>query len=268
MQVGLPSGGPILYFTGLVLKPGEICQTLGIRKNPGRKEIFMKAIVFSFFSLLLLSGASFAAEQVKLEDVNAKVNYSFGYQVGQKLKELELGFDQKLLLEGIQAALSGAEPLLSPQEMRGALTDARKRQYAAKQSKKKETARQHREEGSDFLTANAEKPGVVTLPSGVQYKVIRKGTGKTPGPSDKVTVHYRGTLINGQEFDSSYRKGEPASFRVNGVIKGWAEALQLMKEGARWQLFVPADLAYGERGPVGERAVIFDVELISVKSSG
>jgi FKBP-type peptidyl-prolyl cis-trans isomerase FklB len=236
-------------------------------KNPGRKDIFVKPIFFSFLSLLLLSKACFAAEQVKLEDVSAKVNYSFGYQVGQKLKELELDFSQKLFLEGIQAALSGAEPLLSPQEMRGALTDAKKNQYAAKQAKKKQTAREHREEGTAFLAANAKKPGVIILPSGVQYKIIRKGAGKTPGPRDSVTVNYRGTLITGQEFDSSYRKGEPATFRVYSVIKGWAEALQLMKEGAKWQLFIPPDLAYGRRGPLADKALIFDVELISVESS-
>lgn len=224
----------------------------------------MNSLVFGFLCVLLLSGGSFAAEKVKLEDVGAKVNYSFGYQVGQNLKELELDFDQKLLLEGIQDALSGAGPLLSPQEMREALTDARNKQYAAKQEKKKQTARQHRKEGSDFLAANAEKPGVVTLPSGLQYKVIREGAGKTPGPRDSVTVHYRGTLINGQEFDSSYSKGEPAAFRVYSVIKGWTEALQLMKEGAKWQLFIPPDLAYGRRGPLADKTLIFDVELISV----
>ena len=104
------------------------------------------------------------------------------------------------------------------------------------------------------------------MPSGLQYKVIREGTGKSPGTNDSVTVDYRGTLINGQEFDSSYRKGEPATFRVNGVIKGWTEALQLMKEGAKWQLFIPPDLAYGRRGPLENQTLIFDVELISVKS--
>ena len=158
----------------------------------------MKSIIFGFLSVLILSGVSFAAEQDKLEDINDRVNYTFGYQVGQNLKEHELVFDQELLLKGIQDALSGAEPLLSPQEMREALLDIRKEQYAAKQEKKEQTAFQHRKEGSDFLAVNAEKPGVVTLPSGLQYKVIREGAGKSPGPRDSVTVHYRGTLTNGQ----------------------------------------------------------------------
>jgi FKBP-type peptidyl-prolyl cis-trans isomerase FklB len=227
----------------------------------------MKSIIFGFLSVLILSGVSFAAEQDKLEDINDRVNYTFGYQVGQNLKEHELVFDQELLLKGIQDALSGAEPLLSPQEMREALLDIRKEQYAAKQEKKEQTAFQHRKEGSDFLAVNAEKPGVVTLPSGLQYKVIREGAGKSPGPRDSVTVHYRGTLTNGQEFDSSYSKGEPAAFRVYSVIKGWTEALQLMKEGAKWQLFIPPDLAYGRRGPLADKTLIFDVELIAVKSS-
>ena len=116
-----------------------------------------------------------------------------------------------------------------------------------------------------FILIN--KKGVVTLPSGLQYKVIREGTGKSPGPHDSVKVNYRGTLINGQEFDSSYRENKPATFRVDGVIKGWTEALQLMKEGAKWQLFIPADLAYGERGALADRTLIFDVELVSVASS-
>jgi FKBP-type peptidyl-prolyl cis-trans isomerase FklB len=114
------------------------------------------------------------------------------------------------------------------------------------------------------LAENATKEGVKTTPSGLQYKVIREGTGKTPGPHDSVTVHYRGTRLDGREFDSSYRKNEPATFRVDGVIRGWTEALQLMKEGAKWQLFIPADLAYGERGPLADKTLIFDVELISV----
>ena len=128
----------------------------------------------------------------------------------------------------------------------------------------------NKQEGEAFLAENKKKEGVKTLPSGLQYKVITEGTGKSPKASDTVTVNYRGTLIDGTEFDSSYKRGQAASFQVNGVIKGWTEALQLMKEGAKWQLFVPSNLAYGEKGtgsgPIGPNAtLVFEVELISVK---
>jgi FKBP-type peptidyl-prolyl cis-trans isomerase FklB len=116
----------------------------------------------------------------------------------------------------------------------------------------------------DFLAANAKKDGVVTTPSGLQYKVLEAGTGRTPGATDTVTVNYRGTLIDGKQFDSSYDRGKPATFRVDGVIAGWTEALQMMKEGAKWQLFIPQELAYGERGQLRDKTLIFDVELLSV----
>ena len=129
-------------------------------------------------------------------------------------------------------------------------------------------ADENRQQGEAFLATNAQVEGVVTLPSGLQYKIIREGTGKQPTASDTVTVHYRGTLIDGAEFDSSYSRGQPATFPVNGVIQGWVEALQLMKEGAKWQLFIPPELAYGERGAgrdIGPNAtLIFDVELLTV----
>ena len=128
---------------------------------------------------------------------------------------------------------------------------------------------QNKKEGEAFLSANKKKEGVVTLPSGLQYQVIKPGTGKKPKAADTVTVHYRGTLISGKEFDSSYRRGKPVTFPVNGVIRGWIEALQLMQEGAKWQLFIPSDLAYGQRGAgpdIGPNAtLVFEVELISVQ---
>jgi FKBP-type peptidyl-prolyl cis-trans isomerase FklB len=136
-------------------------------------------------------------------------------------------------------------------------------------AKQQAMADKNKKEGEAFLAENKKKEGVKTLPSGVQYKVIKAGTGKKPKLTDTVTVHYRGTLIDGTEFDSSYKRGQPASFQVSGVIPGWTEALQLMGEGAKWQLFVPSNLAYGERGtggPIGPNAtLIFEVELISVQ---
>ena len=153
--------------------------------------------------------------------------------------------------------MSGAKPLV----------DARQRQAALKQIGETR-AKANLEQAQAFLAANANKEGVQTLPSGLQYRVIQAGEGKTPGPGDNVRVQYRGSLIDGTEFDSSYARGKPATFRVNKVIKGWQEALQLMQEGAKWELFIPPGLAYGERGrPKAippNSALIFEVELISV----
>ena len=155
---------------------------------------------------------------------------------------------------------------MTQQEMNETLVDLKKKVVAEEQRQKTEAAGKNLQEGKAFLAENAKKKDVTTLPSGLQYKVIEKGSGASPKKTDSVTVHYKGTLIDGTEFDSSYARGKPATFRVDGVIAGWTEALQLMKPGAKWQLFIPANLAYGERG-AGSRigpnsALIFEVELI------
>jgi FKBP-type peptidyl-prolyl cis-trans isomerase FklB len=227
----------------------------------------MKYSVMVLMIIHFLVANSFAGETTLLKDENDRLNYSFGYQIGDNFKQKGLKVDMEILIKGIRDALSGAEPLMTQEEIRDTLVGFNKQSVAARRAQKKQQARQYRDEGREFLAANAKKPGIVSLPSGLQYKIIREGTGKSPGPRDSVTVHYRGTLINGQEFDSSYRDNEPATFRVDGVIKGWTEALQLMKEGAQWQLFIPEDLAYGERGALADRSLIFDVELISVQPS-
>lgn len=219
----------------------------------------MKSMILPFLIVGMLYGVCSAGEEVELKDENDRLNYSLGFQIGDNLRRQGITVRPDVLVEGIKDALSASEPLMSLEEM--------KKTLASKRQKKTKMTEQIRREGREFLAANAKKPGVITLPSGLQYKVIREGTGKTPGLNDSVTVHYRGTLINGNEFDSSYRKGEPASFRVSGVIKGWIQALQLMKEGAKWQLFIPPDLAYGSRGPLEDQTLIFDVQLISVESS-
>jgi FKBP-type peptidyl-prolyl cis-trans isomerase FklB len=172
--------------------------------------------------------------------------------------------NQPAIVKGIEDALSGAEPLLKPEDMRTTLTDLKRKIVTEQKKKAAEQELQIAEEGKKFLEENAKKPGVVTTASGLQYQIIEPGTGKTPGPTDQVTVNYRGTQVNGQEFDSSYSRGKPASFQLNGVVKGWTEGLQLIKEGGKIKLFIPANLAYGERGPLAHRTLIFDVELISV----
>ena len=174
-----------------------------------------------------------------------------------------------VLLRGIKDAISGAEPLIDPQEQRAALVEMAKQVAARKQEAQKKAAQENLGKAQSFLAENAKKDGVQTLPSGLQYKELKAGEGKTPGAGDKVTVQYRGTLIDGTEFDSSYKRNKPATFQVNRVIKGWTEGLQLMKEGAKWELFIPPSLAYGERGAGGKipanSALVFEVELISVE---
>ena len=165
-------------------------------------------------------------------------------------------------------ALSGNKPLLSEKGMDDTIAAFEKEIKAKQEARMKQAAEKNKKEGETYLTENKKKEGIIALPSGLQYKVIKKGSGKKPKPSDTVTTHYKGTLIDGTEFDSSYKRGQPVSFQVGGVIAGWTEALQLMEEGAKWQLFIPSQLAYGERGagPIGPNAtLIFEVELISIQ---
>jgi FKBP-type peptidyl-prolyl cis-trans isomerase FklB len=224
----------------------------------------MKQVFVPVLFVALVAGVSFAGEPVQLKNENERLNYSYGFQIADTLKREGVKIDKDVLIKGLQDALSGVEPQLTREEMGTIIKEFQKKKQLAKYRNRRIKKDLTRKEGKEFLAANGKKLGVVTLPSGLQYKVIRQGTGKTPGPKDSVTVNYRGTLINGNEFDSSYRKNEPAIFRVDRVIKGWTEALQLMKEGAKWQLFIPPELAYGKRGPLEDQTLIFDVELISV----
>jgi len=210
------------------------------------------------------SGVCYAGQKAELKNETDKINYSVGHQIGGDFKRQGVELSPEAIVQGIQDALSGSETLLTQEEMRTVLVNLKKKIVSDERAQRVQEEAKYRAEGQEFLAANAKKEGVVTLPSGLQYKVLQEGTGKSPGPNDSVTVHYRGTLINGNEFDSSYRKNEPATFRLGGVIKGWTEALQFMKEGAKWQLFIPPELAYGRRGPLADRTLIFEVVLISV----
>ncbi len=145
------------------------------------------------------------------------------------------------------------------------LQELKKKVVAADTKTRQALAEKYRGEGREFLAANAKKAGIVSLPSGLQYKVVQEGKGKSPKPDDTVTVHYRGTLIDGAEFGSSYRDDKPATFTISGTIPAWREALPLMKEGAEWQLFIPADLAFGERGPLADRTVIYEIKLLAIE---
>jgi FKBP-type peptidyl-prolyl cis-trans isomerase FklB len=228
----------------------------------------MKHIITIVLIAFFLVGISFAGDKSELKDEMDKISYSVGHQVGGDFKRQGVELNPDAFVKGVQDALSGTAPLMGRQEMNKTLMDLKKKIVATQQKEQQKTAGKNLALGKAFLAENGKKEGVKTLPSGLQYKIIKEASGKTPTSKDTVTVHYRGTLIDGTEFDSSYSRGKPASFRADRVIKGWQEALQLMKAGARWQLFIPADLAYGERstGNIGPNsALIFEVELISIQ---
>lgn len=208
--------------------------------------------------------ASQPASETSLKDETDKINYSLGFQYGSDLSRQGVEARQDILIRGLMDAISGAQPQISQEQMRSTLLDLRRKLAMEQQAKRAKELQQRAEEGRAYLAENAKKAGVVSLPSGLQYKIIKDGTGKSPGSQDSVSVHYRGTLINGTEFDSSYKREQPASFRLDGVIKGWTEGLQLMKEGAQWQFFIPPELAYGERGNLANQTLIFEVELLKV----
>mgnify|MGYP001828760275 FL=1 len=193
-------------------------------------------------------------------DTMDKINYSVGHQIGGDFLKQDVEMREEALVQGIRDALQSNPPRMKKGEMRQMLLDLKKMVIEANNADRE----RYRGEGREFLQANAEKQGVVTLESGLQYKVIKEGNGRQPDIADFVLVDYRGTRLDGAEFDSSYRDGKPLKMQVAKVIPGWTEALQLMKEGAEWQLFIPADLAFGDRGPLADQTVLYDIKLIQV----
>jgi FKBP-type peptidyl-prolyl cis-trans isomerase FklB len=225
----------------------------------------MKSKLIVILGILLLVSQVNAQEKLVFKNQKDKISYIVGMDIGNNLKKQSIGVNPKVLAKGIEDALAGAKPLLTEQEIQETMMAFQKEMLA----KQAEVAKKNKTEGEAFLAENKKKEGVKTLPSGLQYKVTKAGTGKKPKSSDTVTVNYRGTLIDGTEFDSSYKRGQPATFQVSGVIPGWTEALQLMEEGAKWQLFIPSNLAYGERGAGGvigpNATLVFEIELVSVQ---
>lgn len=231
----------------------------------------MKAITTAALALGLLAGSAFAADtKMTLKDDKDKVSYAIGLNIGKSMKQEGLDINPDALAAAMKDVFAGAKTQLTDEEVQAVMQDFQKKMMAKQMAAREEGLGKNKAEGEKFLADNKKKEGIKTTASGLQYKVIKDGTGKTPKATDTVKTHYRGTLINGTEFDSSYKRGEPAEFPVNGVIKGWTEALQLMKEGAKWQLFIPSELAYGERGAgkdIGPNStLIFDIELLSVKA--
>lgn len=228
----------------------------------------MRKSATATLALLLLGGCNAQPGEgpFSLESDDAKTSYSIGYQIGGDFQRQGLSLDADALVAGLRDALAGGEARLSEEERMAMVTALQGRMQAAAQARREAEAQKNLAAAKAFLAENAAKDGVTTLASGLQYKVLTEGSGPKPAATATVTVHYRGRLIDGTEFDSSYSRNEPATFPLEGVIPGWTEGLQLMGEGAKWELYVPPDLGYGERG-AGSRipphsALIFEVELL------
>jgi len=227
----------------------------------------MKSRLVIIVCIILAAIPAMAGEKKELKTQKDKISYAIGLDVANSLKKNELDVDPDVLTTAIKDVLSNSKPQMTDQEAKETLTALQKDRQAKQQERNKVLGEKNKKEGDAFLAKNKKLEGIKTLQSGLQYKVITAGKGKSPKASDTVTVNYAGTLIDGTEFDSSYKRGQPATFPVGGVIKGWTEALQLMKEGSKWQLVIPADLAYGEQGRPGippNSVLIFEVELISI----
>lgn len=227
-----------------------------------------KRFRFATLTFALCATALHAEDKPVLKDQKDKVSYSIGLEMGSGMKKQKLEVNPDLIIAGFRDGLSGKKPLLSEAETKEVMALFEKEMEARMSKEGEEATEKNKKAGEMFLAENKKKEGVKTLPSGLQYKVLKEGTGASPRSEDQVTTHYRGTLIDGTEFDSSYSRKTPANFGVGQVIKGWQEALPLMKVGSKWQLYIPANLAYGEQGAGGvigpNAALIFDIELLSI----
>ncbi len=218
--------------------------------------------------MVMLPVIASAQDAPALKTDKDKLSYAMGMDLGGQLKTNAVDIDPALFTEGLRAALAGGKTLLTDAEAKAAISKLQLAMVSKQAAVAKAAGDKNKAEGDAFLAANKAKEGVVALPSGLQYKIITAGTGKKPLATDTVVCQYRGTLLNGTEFDSSYKGNEPATFRVGQVIRGWAEVLQLMPVGSKWQVFVPPALAYGERGSgiIGPNAtLIFEIELVAIK---
>ncbi len=228
----------------------------------------MKKLALLIVGLIVFSPLSYAFGKKKadLSSDKAKLSYAIGQQIGRQLKGDNLDLDSEALSASLDDALAGRESKMKPEEIQSTMMKAREMQMAKMEAGGKE----NREKGEKFLADNKSKPGVKTTASGLQILQQQEGKGKSPKATDMVTVHYKGTLIDGTQFDSSYDRGKPADFPLNGVIKGWTEGLQLIKTGGKARLFIPSDLAYGPQGRPGippNSTLIFDVELVAIGKS-
>jgi FKBP-type peptidyl-prolyl cis-trans isomerase FklB len=230
----------------------------------------MKNQLTGLVVLCLVFTQSFAHAEVSVKTDKEKLSYSLGYQFGQNAKRNGLDLDTNVFAAAIRDAVADAKPALTDDEMRVVVQDCQQKLQQKMMVQMQEQANKNKKDGDAFQAKNKKNKGVVTLPSGLQYKVIKAGTGKKPTSADTVTAHYSGRLVNGTEFDSSYKRGEPTTFPLNGVIKGWQETLPLMQEGAKWEVVIPPELGYGSNGAgqsIGpNETLIFEIELVAVRS--
>lgn len=229
----------------------------------------MTTKLMAVLGVLLLAVQVSAAEIKELKTDKDKVSYGIGVSMAKNLKTQKIEVNLDPLLQGLQDELKGGKLLMTDADLQATLGHFKQELMQKHAEAMKKAAADNQKEGDTFLAENKKKKDVKTLPSGLQYKIIKEGKGKKPKESDMVEVNYRGTLINDTEFDSSYKRGQPATLKVKDIIPGWREALQLMPVGSKWQLFIPAKLAYGEKGagPIGPNAaLIFEVELLGIKS--
>jgi FKBP-type peptidyl-prolyl cis-trans isomerase FklB len=229
----------------------------------------IKSIIFASVAILGLVAVVRAEDTNLLSSEKSRVSYALGMMLGHNWQSQGLDIDADVAAAAIKAVQASNTTLLTVEQAQETLKSFQQVFRAKQMAKQAELAAKNRAAGNAFLAANKDKPGVQSLPDGLQYLVLTPGTGALPGAADTVTVNYRGTLIDGTEFDSSYKRGEPASFPVGGVIRGWTEALQKMPVGSKWKLFIPSELAYGERGTPGippDSTLIFEVELLSTKA--
>ncbi|HEY1467859.1 MAG TPA: FKBP-type peptidyl-prolyl cis-trans isomerase [Candidatus Acidoferrum sp.] len=214
------------------------------------------------------TAATKTATPLVLKTPKEKASYAIGENIGKAMKKDSVDIDPSILARGIKDAVTGAKPALTDQEAQEALQAFQTEMKAKMEAKAAEAGAANKQAGDSFQAANKTKPGVTTTPTGLQYKVLTPGTGPKPAASDTVICQYRGTLVDGKEFDSSYKRGQPAQFPVTGVIKGWTEALQMMPVGSKWQLVLPPTLAYGDRGAgpdIGPNStLVFEVELVGI----
>ncbi len=229
----------------------------------------MKSLAVTLIIIGIFTVQAIGQKKTALTSKKDKVSYSIGMSIAKNLKNQSYDVAPELVAQGLKDYLLGNKTLLTGEECDKVVGEYQSEIMAKQQEKNKQLGATNMKEGEEFLAMNKKKPGVITLPSGLQYKIITAGTGPKPTLAQTVTINYRGTLINGKEFDSSYKGGKPLSYPVNQFIKGWVEALQMMPVGSKWQLFIPSNLAYGERGmgaDIGPNAtLLFDIELLAVK---
>jgi len=235
------------------------------------KKIPAAVVCIGLTTLLSACNDKSGTDTVKLDSQTAKASYSIGSQLGSQVAQAKDMIDQDALILGFKDSMDGKELQINAEEMQKVMQTFQQAMLEKQQSKQNALKETNKAEGDKFLAENKSKEGVKTTTSGLQYKVLKKGSGEAPKLTDTVVTHYSGTLINGKVFDSSYKRNSPATFPVNGVIKGWTEALQLMEVGSKWQLFIPAELAYGERGAGADigpnQVLIFEIELLEIKKS-